>query len=275
MSLMLKLSTTLVATTLLANAEFNVEGYVKKDLIKNPNIKVKGVEILKVKDLKDAKDWKAYLFLMNLEIGGRSDKYPETVFVNEKNGLLAKNLYNYKTHKKIGQKLRPNVDIGYYQDSHLIAGKKRAKHKLVVFSDPMCPFCQKNVPAIYEDVKKYPDDFTLYYYHMPLTRIHPVSEVLTRVMIVLQQRGRIDDVMKMYRLKISINEKNEKKILAEIKKQFNIDISQADINKPEIKEQLKKDKDRATRVMLKGTPTVYLDGKYDPEVNSYKKLIKK
>jgi len=272
---MLKLSTALIATTLLANAEFNLENYVKKDLIKNPDITVKGVELLTTKDLKDAKDWKAYLFLMNLEIKGKTDNYPETIFVNEKNGLVTTNLYNYKTHKQVGKNLRPNVDIGYYQDSHLIAGKKDAKHKLVVFSDPMCPFCQKNVPAIYDTVKKHPDDFALYYYHMPLTRIHPVSGVLTKVMEVLQHQGRIDDAMKMYQLNIPVQEKDEKKILAEIKKQFNIDVSQEEINKPEIKEQLKKDKEKATRVMLRGTPTVYLDGKYDPEVNSYKKLITK
>ena len=275
MSLMLKLSTALLATTLLSNASFNLEEYVKKDLIKNPQIKVKGVELISKKDVPYAKDWKAYMFLMNLEIKNKTDKYPETVYVNEKSGLVAMNLYNYKEHKVVGKNLRPEVDASYYDDAHLIAGKKDAKHKLVVFSDPMCPFCQKYVPAIYEDVKKNPDDFALYYYHMPLTRIHPVSEVLTRVMEALQKKGKVDDAMKMYRLKIPLRETNEDKILESIKKQFNIELSKDEINKEEIKKAIKADKEKATRVMLKGTPTVYIDGKYDPEVTSYKKLIKK
>ena len=275
MSLMLKLSTTLLATTLLSNASFNLEDYVKKDLIKNPQIKVKGVELIAKKDVPYAKDWKAYMFLMNLEIKNKTDKYPETVYVNEKSGLVAMNLYNFKEHKLVGKNLRPEVDASYYDDSHLIAGKKDAKHKLVVFSDPMCPFCQRYVPNIYKDVKNHPDDFALYYYHMPLTRIHPVSEVLTRVMEVLQKKGKIDDAMKMYKLNIPISETNEDKVLAAIKKQFNIDISKDEIDKEEIKKAIKADKEKATRVMLKGTPTVYLDGKYDPEVTSYKKLIQK
>ncbi len=275
MSLMLKLSTALLATTLLSNASFNLEEYVKKDLIKNPQIKVKGVELIAKKDVPYAKDWKAYMFLMNLEIKNKTDKYPETVYVNEKSGLVAMNLYNFKEHKLVGKNLRPEVDASYYDDAHLIAGKKDAKHKLVVFSDPMCPFCQRYVPNIYKDVKSHPDDFALYYYHMPLTRIHPVSEVLTRVMEALQKKGKIDDAMKMYKLNIPLSETNEDKILEAIKKQFNIELSKDEIDKEEIKKAIKADKEKATRVMLKGTPTVYLDGKYDPEVTSYKKLIKK
>jgi len=275
MSLMLKLSTAILATTLASNANFNLEEYVKKDLIKNPQIKVEGVELLEKRDLKDAKGWQAYLFLMNLNIKNKRDSYPETVYVNDKSGLVAMNLYNYKTHKLVGKNLRPNVDISYYNDAHLIAGKKDAKHKLVVFSDPMCPFCQKYVPNIYKDVKEHPDEFALYYYHMPLTRIHPVSGVLTRVMEVLQHQGKIDEAMKIYSLNIPLKETNEDKVLAAVKKQLKLDVSKADIDKQEVKDALKSDKEKATRVMLKGTPTVYIDGKFDPETISYKKFINK
>ena len=110
---------------------------------------------------------------------------------------------------------------------------------------------------------------------MPLLRIHPVSNTLTKVMEHLQKQGRIDDAMKMYNLKISPMERDEDKILAEIKKQLNIEVSKEDINKPEIKKQIKKDMDMAIDVMLKGTPTVYIDGKFDPDVTSYKKFLKK
>ncbi len=275
MSLMLKLSTLTVATTLLLSAEFNLEEYVKKDLVKNPNVKVNSVKLLEKRDIKDHPNWKIYMFVMDLDVKGKKDRYPETIFVNEKDGLTSMSLYDMKNHKPIGKDVRPNLSDAYYQDSHLIAGKKDAEHKLVVFSDPQCPFCIQNVPQIYKDVKANPDKFALYYYHMPLLRIHPVSDTLTKVMEVLQKEGRIDDAMKMYSLKISPMERNEDKILAEIKKQLNIDVKKEDINKPEIKEQIRKDMNMAIDVMLKGTPTVYIDGKFDPEVTSYKKFLKK
>ena len=275
MSLMLKLSTAVLATTLASNANFNLEEYVKKDLIKNPQIKVEGVELIEKKDLSDAKGWQAYMFLMKLNIKNKTDKYPETIYVNEKSGLISSGLFNYKTHKKVAKDLRPKVDDSFYNDAHLIAGKKDAKHKLVVFSDPMCPFCQRYVPNIYKDVKANPDDFALYYYHMPLTRIHPVSGILTRIMEVLQHQGKIDAAMKMYTLNIPLKETNEDKILEAVKKQLNVVVSKKDINNKEITEALMFDKDKATRIMLKGTPTVYIDGNYDPDTISYKKLINK
>ena len=274
MSLMLKLSTVLIATTLVASAEFNLENYVKRDLIKNPDIKVNGVELLEKRDT-NASNWVAYMFVMDLNVKGKDGKYPETVFVNEKDDLVTMNLYNLKTHQQVGKNFRPDVTKDYYNDAHLIAGKKDAPHKLVVFSDPKCPFCQQNVPNIYKTVKENPDTFALYYYHMPLARIHPVSPILTRVMEVLQKQGKFDAAMKMYDLNIPITEKDPKKVLEAVKKQYNIEIKQEQIDAPEIKKALKDDIERATRVMLKGTPTVYLDGKYDPDITSYKKFIKK
>ncbi len=279
MSLMLKLSTLAVATTLALNAEFNVENYVKKDLIRNPQIKVEGVEVLGEKDIKDRPNWKAYMILMKLNIRGKSDNYPETLLVNEKDSLVvagsSSGLYDYKKHKMLGRDIRPEIGDKYYQDSHLIAGKKDAKNKIVVFSDPQCPFCIKYVPSIYKDVKENPDKFALYYYHMPLKRLHPVSDTLTKVMEALQKQGKIDEAMKMYSLKINPRETNETKILDKIKNDLNITVTKEEINKPEFKEQIKKDMDMGTRVMLKGTPTVYLNGKFDPDVTSYKKLLKK
>ncbi len=275
MSLMLKLSTAVLATTLLASAKFDLESYVKKDLIRNPKIKVKGVELIEKRDIKGHKDWKAYMILMDLVVKGKEDKYPETLFVNEKENLVAMDLYDYSKHKNIGRDMRPNIDISYYDDAHLIAGKKSAKHKLVVFSDPKCPFCQRYVPGIYKDVKAHPDTFALYYYHMPLKRIHPVSDALTRIMEVLQKQGKFDEAMKMYNANIALNETNEDKIIEAVNKQFKLNIKKEDINKQEIKDAIKSDINKANRVMLRGTPTVYLDGKYDPEVTSYKKFIKK
>ncbi len=275
MSLMLKLSTLTLAATLFLSAEFNLQEYVKKDLIKNPNIKVNGVKLLEKKDIQGLPNWKAYLFVMDLKVKGKDSKFPETIFVNEKEGVTSMALYNMKEHKVVGKDLRPSIGDDYYKDSHLIAGKKDAPHKLVVFSDPQCPFCIQNVPGIFKDVKANPDKFALYYYHMPLTRIHPVSDTLTKVMEVLQKQGKIDDAMKMYSLNISPSEKNATKILDAVKKQFKIEVSEAEINKPEIAKQIKEDVDMATNVMLKGTPTVYLDGKFTPEVTKYKKLLKK
>ncbi len=277
MSLMLKLSTLALTATIALNASFNLDEYIRTVLIQNKSIKVNSVKLLDKIDVEGRADWKAYLFMMNLNIKGKNDNYPEALFVNEKDGIVVNSFYDLKKRRRITKdEFKPEMDTKlYYQDSHLIAGNKDAKHKLVVFSDPQCPFCIQTVPVIYEDVKKNPKDFALYYYHMPLLRLHPVSDVLTRVMEVLQKDGRVGDAMKMYSLKISYKERDEAKILSEIKKQFNIDIKKEEINKSEIKEVIKSDVEMATNIMLTGTPTIYLDGRYSKDRLAYKKLIKK
>jgi len=276
---MSKLSILTVAATISAIANFDIVNYVKNDLIRNPKVKVNSVKLIEKKSLKKYGDWNAYLILMNLNIGGKDSNYPETILVNEKDGLIAigsKSLYDYKKHKFIAQNLRPKMDVTkFYNDDHLIAGSKDAKHKLIVFSDPMCPFCRQHVPTIYKDVKAHPKELALYYYHLPLERIHPISPILTRVMEVLKKQGKMDDAMKLYTLPESfIRETNEDKVLAELKKRYNIDVTKEQIDKDEIKNAVKADVLKANEMFVRGTPTVYLDGKFDNNVTSYKQYMK-
>ena len=155
-----------------------------------------------------------------------------------------------------------------------MAGKADAPHKIVVFSDPQCPFCLDYMPGLLKDVRAHPDKVALYYYHMPLVRLHPVSEVLARVMEHLQSQGKSDEAMKLYQLKIDPRLTDEKKILAAIKQQLGIDLKPEDIDKPEYKKAVQEDMKKAASMMVRGTPTVYFDGKYDAGRNEYKKYLK-
>jgi len=274
MSLMLKLSTAAIATTLLVNANFDIDNYVRNDLVKNKKVKVNKVELIEKRELPNHKDWTAYMFTIDLEMGKKKDKFADMVFINEKEGLSTQNLYDLKTHKNLAKDIRPKVGEAYYQDDHLIAGKKDAKHKIVVFSDPECPFCRQHVPTIYKTVKENPDTFALYYYHMPL-KIHPSADALTRIMEVLQKQGKFDKAMQVYNTKVSYNERNETKILDTINKELGENITLEEIKKPEYKQKVQADKDMGVKVMLKGTPTVYLDGEFQGDITSYKKLIPK
>jgi protein-disulfide isomerase len=145
---------------------------------------------------------------------------------------------------------------------------------MVIFSDPQCPFSIQFVPQAIKDFKEKKGDIALYYYHMPLLRLHPVSEVLTRVMEVLQKEGKKELAMKVYGLKIAAREKKEDKILAALKNQLNIEVSKEAIAKKEIKEAVKKDMAAATDMMVRGTPTVYFDGVFDESREKYKQFLK-
>lgn len=275
MSLMSKLlMSSTVATMVVGATGFDIEKFVKTNVIKNPQVKVNKITVMSTKEIPGNSLWKAYLLTADLKFKGKDLKEPMTIFVDEKDNLATMSLLNAKTGMDYARVLKPTIPADMYNDAHLMLGNKDAKHKLVLFSDPQCPFCIRFVPGLVKEVRANPNNLAVYYYHMPLTRLHPVSEVLTRVMEVLQKEGKKDLALKIYSLKISPRETNEDKILAALKKQLNIVVTKEAISKPEIKEAVKKDMESAVKMMVRGTPTVYFDGEYDSTRNRYKAFLK-
>lgn len=281
MSLMSKLLSTTLLATLSLSASSNedvVKNYIKKYMVKAPSVKVTSVDIIGKKELDSPKGWDAYFVNIHAQIKKNptvTDKVtvPETIFA--KDGFASPTLIDMKTGKDLKSMLKPELKSDIYNDEHLFAGDKDAKHKIVVFTDPKCPFCQKKVPEIYKAVKANPKTFALYYYHFPLLRIHPVSDILTRVMLIEQKKGNFDNAMKVYTLNVKYNEKNVTKVLAEVKKVMGISLTEKDLDAKEIADELKLDQERATKALVAGTPTVYIDGKWDKSRNKYKEFISK
>ena len=279
MSLMSKLLSLAVVTTLTLSAvtdEDDVKSYVQNYMVKNKDVIVTDVDIIDKKLLDEPKGWEVYF--VNIHANVRKGKnifdkvtVPETLFV--KDGYTVPTLINLETGEDYKSILKPELKSEIYNDQHLLAGNKNAKHKLVVFSDPQCPFCQTKIPEIYNAVVANPDTFALYYYHLPLLRIHPVSDIIARAMLVEQNKGNPEKIIEMYKLKIDAREVNATKVLAKINKEYNLNITEEEINSEKVSKQVIYDRDMATKSMVSGTPTVYLDGKWDPSRNKYKKLI--
>jgi len=275
MSSMSKLLMSVAVSTLIAQASsFNLESFLKNTLIKNPFIKIEKVDTVSVQPLKNRPDWKAYMFVMKIKLRGKEQTVPDTIFINEKEQLATTSLIDLKTGEKFRETMRPTLPKSYYNKEHLILGNPNAPHKIVVFTDPQCPFCKEFIPKLIKDVKANPDKLALYYYHMPLLRLHPASDTITKVMAYLVDKGQKDKALEMYKLKIDPRMRDEKKILAEIKKQLNIDVKPSDINNPKYKKEVKDDLEKGFAMMVRGTPTVYFDGKYDEGRAEYKKVIK-
>jgi len=279
MSLMSKLLSLAVVTTLTISAGTDaddVKDYVKKYMIQNKQVKVTGVEIISSKVLDEPKGWEVFFLNIDANVKKSATVYdqvtvPETLFV--KDGYTVPTLINLETGEDYKGLLKPELKAAIYDEKHLIAGNKNAQHKLVVFSDPQCPFCQTKVPEIYEAVKANPEKLALYYYHFPLLRIHPVSDIITRAMLVEQNRGNSTKAMEFYKLKINPREVNATKVLGEINKAFKVNITEEDINTEVVSKEVIHDKNMATKSMVSGTPTIYVDGQWDPTRNRYKEFI--
>ena len=279
MSLMSKLlSTTLIATLSLsaASTEAEVKDYIENHLIKNKSVEVDSVDVIEKKNIDALVGWDIYFVNINAKVKKSPTvtdivTVPETIFV--KDGIATNALIDMKTGTDYHMTLKPKLKDSVYDEKHLIAGNKDAKHKIVIFSDPQCPFCQKKVPEIYNAVKENPETFSLYYYHMPLLRIHPVSDIITRAMLVEQGKKNYDKIMEMYTLEIDPREVDLKKVLDKLNSKFDLKLTEALIDSKEIEKELKHDQEVATKAMVSGTPTVFLDSVWDKSRSAYKKLI--
>jgi len=269
------MSTVAATVALSANTQVDEKillNYIKKSVVKNPQVKVKGVTIVESKTDERLPGWSILLTTMQLEYQQKEVNAPETMFI--KDGLVTGNLVDMKTGNNYRDEIKPSVPNSFYDDGHLVFGNKDAKHKVLIFSDPQCPFCQDVVPAIFKAAKENPATLAVYYYHLPLLRIHPVSDILTRIMHIAQHEGKMDVLEKIYSLKIDPRETNMTKILAAVKSHAGYSVTAAQVNNKAVIDALKKDVDDAGKMMVSGTPTIYIDGAWDKRRDGYKKLIK-
>lgn len=280
-SLMLKLLTiTIALSSMLFSAEAvldidkKVVSFLEKAIAPNENYKFEKITILKKDDLKDAAGWKVYFVRIDLSLlkqEGKKVSVNDIVFTNGK--ILSKDFIDVNNGKSIKNNFSLDIEASAYTKEHLLAGNFNAPNKLVIFSDPLCPFCMDFVPEVITAVEKNPEIFALFYYHFPLS-IHPSSPTLVKAMLVAEEKGDKDIVKKMYNEIIDLKTADEKIILDTFNQVFKTNITLEEINQAHIIKKLNSDHDLATNLMINGTPTIFLNGKKDDTRTNYKKLIK-
>jgi predicted DsbA family dithiol-disulfide isomerase len=269
------MSTVVATVALSANSKVDTKTlikYVKSSVVKNPSVKIKGITVIEETTHKDLEGWTVLLTTMHLEYQGKEINPPEVMFI--KDGIVTGQLTNLKTGKNYRDIIKPSMPDSYYNDEHLLYGNKNSKYKIVIFSDPQCPYCQEIIPDIFKVAKENPQTIAVYYYHFPLLNIHPVSDVLTRVMHVAQHEGKTDILSKIYSLKINPKETDVTKILSAVKSHTGYSVSADAISKKAVIDAIKADEKAATKMMVQGTPTIYINGKLDKNRDGYKRLIK-
>jgi protein-disulfide isomerase len=123
-------------------------------------------------------------------------------------------------------------------------------------------------------IRNNPRTYALYYYHFPLVKIHPASDVTTRAMHIFQKRGDIDNMLKLYHLPIDAKETNVDRILNAIKSKTGVTITKEQINSPEVREAMRVDMAMRRRLQVTGTPTIFIDGTWDRMRTEYKKYAR-
>lgn len=270
------LGTLLFSSSILANSiDDKVIDFEKKRFSQNKNIKIKSVSINMKKEMPQ-KGWYGYIIDLNATIAGNEIRAKDIVFASK--DLITPELFDINSSKSLKDLLSPKLTKEYYDKSKLIAGNHNAKDKIVIFSDPLCPFCMDYVPDIIEFVNKNSNHIALYYYHYPILRAHPAASVLIKLMNVAKEKNIKDIELKVYNADwdeyFSSKEKSARKILEAFNKELNTSIELKDINNKKANDEIKKDIQMAEDVMVSGTPTIFINGEIDKTKIKYETLGK-
>jgi len=272
-------------TKIYAMSDNDVKNYMKRYMETKTGAKVENIDIISNYPIEDANGWSVYFLSIKAKVK-LGDKYqeatiPKTVFIKGNRitlRLMKKGKLNSDGTRQKGKNyakiLKPKVPNEAYNEAHFLTGNINAPHKLLMFTDPFCPYCRNKIREVMSVVNHNPEKYALYYYHFPLVKIHPASDVTTRAMHVLQKRGDITDMLKLYHLPIEATETNTDKILKAIKKKTGVTITKEEINSPETIEAINFDKSMARRLQVTSTPTIFIDGKWDRTRKAYREYAK-
>lgn len=275
MLLMQKLSTILaLSASLMAATDAEVIAFLKKGIGGNPNISNLQIEVNGKKNLPSMSGWQAYFMTIEADVKQGNDmrhiNQNGTYFVN--GNVIAPELINVKTGERYNDTVAPDFSNSFYTKSNRISGDADAPNKVAIFSDPLCPFCRRYVPEALTYMMKYPKVFSVYYYHFPLSGLHPAAVTLTKAAIAAEQGGTDNTILGLYKVDINASERDEQKILNAFNKTFGTKIDKDDIRRSSVLKQFEFDQKVASSMMVAGTPTVFMNGQKDASKNKYKEI---
>ena len=264
----------LLSASLFASDDVVLE-FEKNRVSQNPNVKVNDIKINTKKELPLA-GWNGYILDVQANVQGKDINAKDILFSDGK--YIALELIDAKTGKSLKDLVTPNLTEKYHNKSKLIAGNHNAKDKIVIFSDPLCPFCIDYVPDVIKYVNKNSDKITLYYYHFPLTNLHPAAVPLSKMIEIAKHKGLKDVELRTYQIDwepyFNSKSTDEKKILEAFNKEFKTDIKIEEITSKDANESLQKDITLGEEVMVQGTPTIFINGVKDSSRLKYETLGK-
>lgn len=263
-----------LTTTISANSiDDKILEFEKNRFSNNKRVEIKNLSINFKKSL-PVKNWYGYIIDIDAKIADKNVKAKDIVFSN--GTVVSPDLFDIKTGNSLKEMMTLPLTSKYYDKKRLIAGNHNAKDKIVVFSDPLCPFCLDYVPDIIKFVNKNSQDIALYYYHFPLLQIHKAANALSKAMLVASNKGVKDVTLKVYEADFdsyfTADEADEKKILNAFNKVLKTNIKLDEIQNKEIQKEIQKDLLMGENVMVEGTPTIFVNGEQDKTKNKYKQL---
>jgi protein-disulfide isomerase len=153
-------------------------------------------------------------------------------------------------------------------------GPDNAPITIVEFSDYQCPFCARSEPLVKDALAAYPTQARLVYKHFPLTSIHPQALGAATAAAAAQKQGKFWEMHE----KLFANQRAlAPEQIKEYARQLGLNLArfEADMQSEEIKAALQEDAQLAQRVGVRGTPTIFVNGRIlqNRSLDGFKEII--
>jgi protein-disulfide isomerase len=153
-------------------------------------------------------------------------------------------------------------------------GPADAPLTIVEFSDYQCPFCARSEPLVKELLAAYPTQTRLVFKHFPLTSIHPQAMPAALAAAAAQKQGKF---WEMHEILFANQRALSPEQIRQYAKQIGLDLARfdADLQSDEVKTAVQEDMQLAQRVGVRGTPTLFVNGKLiqNRSVDGYKQIV--
>lgn len=146
-----------------------------------------------------------------------------------------------------------------FTDGLPFKGPEKAAVTIAVFDDYQCPYCARLEPQLKHILERYPDHVKLVVKQFPL-RNHPHAVAAAKAALAAHRQGRFWELHgKLFERYKELNETKIKE-LAEF---VGLDMAKfdQDIKDPALVEMINRDVRNGLQVQVKGTPTVFVNGK--------------
>lgn len=138
-------------------------------------------------------------------------------------------------------------------------GNPDAPVTLVIFSDFQCPFCAKLVPVIEKVAQEYPEKVKIVFINFPL-RSHRFATLAALSSLAAQKQGRF---WEFHDRLFSMQHELDQNKIVEIAQELGLDMKRftEDIGGESTKAQLASDISNGQKAGVRGTPTVFINGR--------------
>jgi protein-disulfide isomerase len=183
---------------------------------------------------------------------------------------IAKAVREGMSHEQVTDIYKQRFDVTSSKNISLAGSPSRgpedARVVIVEFADFECPFCQKIAPELDEVWEKRKDKVRFVYKFMPLA-MHPHSDIAARAAVAADMQGKF---WEMDKLLFAGGQHLEQSDLESYAASLGLDVPRfrADMLSPAAKARIDADRKVADDLQVKGTPTIFIDGReYDSKVD--------